>query len=51
MTLPLRGRHRASAEAVRDGFLAGVYQHAAHREAPRVLVIDTGADPLAAGGK
>lgn len=49
LLLPLSGRHRASAEAVRDGFLAGVYQHAAHREAPRVLVIDTGADPLAAG--
>lgn len=48
LLLPLSGRYRASAEAVRDGFLAGLYQHAAHRDAPRVRVFDTGADPATA---
>jgi uncharacterized protein len=45
LLLPLSGRHRGSAEAVRDGFLAGLYQHIAHRPAPRVQVYDTGGDP------
>lgn len=40
--LPLNGRFRSSAEAVRDGFLAALYQHSAHRDAPRVTVYDTG---------
>ncbi len=48
LLLPLSGRFRASAEVVRDGFLAGLYQHAAHADAPEVLVIDTGGDPAGA---
>jgi len=48
LLLPLTGRYRASAEAVRDGFLAARYQHAAHREAPRLMIYDTGADPAMA---
>ncbi len=48
LLLPMTGRYRASAEAVRDGFLAGLYQYAAHREPPRVLVLDAGADATAA---
>lgn len=45
LLLPLSGRHQGSAEAVRDGFLAGVYQHRAYRTAPRVTIHDTGSDP------
>lgn len=48
LLLPLSGRYRASAEAVRDGFLAARYQHAANRPAPRITVHDTGADPTTA---
>lgn len=48
LLLPLSGRYAASAEVVRDGFLAGLYQHAAHADAPRVLVLDAGGDPAAA---
>lgn len=48
LLLPLNGRYRASAEAVRDGFLAARYQHAANRSAPRISVYDTGADPATA---
>src|SRR5690606_22961535 len=47
LLLPLSGRFRASSEAVRDGFLAAVYQHAAHRPAPRVLLFDTGGNAQA----
>lgn len=48
LLLPLNGRYRASAEAVRDGFLAARYQHAANRPAPRIAIYDTGADPATA---
>lgn len=44
LLLPLSGRFASSAEAVRDGFLAGLYQHAEHRDPPRVRVFDTGAN-------
>lgn len=46
--LPLNGRFRSSAEAVRDGFLAALYQHSAHRDAPRVTVYDTGGNATTA---
>lgn len=45
LLLPLSGRFRTSAEAVRDGFLAAFYQHIAYQPAPRILVYDTGAEP------
>lgn len=45
LLLPMTGRHGASAEAVRDGFLAALYQHASHRTAPEVRLYDTGGDP------
>lgn len=48
LLMPLSGRFRTSAEAVRDGFLAAFYQHIAYQPAPRILVYDTGAEPEAA---
>ncbi|MDX1454246.1 MAG: penicillin-binding protein activator [Gammaproteobacteria bacterium] len=47
LLLPLEGRFRSSAEAVRDGFLAAYYQHVEFNEIgpsiPEVLVRNTGA--------
>lgn len=45
LLLPMSGRHAASAEAVRDGFLAALYQHASHRTAPEVRLYDTAGEP------
>lgn len=41
LLLPLEGRYRSSAEAVRDGFMTAYYQHARHRRAPEIIVMNT----------
>ncbi|MDX1444051.1 MAG: penicillin-binding protein activator [Gammaproteobacteria bacterium] len=45
LLLPLEGRYRSSAEAVRDGFMTAYYQHAQHRRAPEILVMNTEGKP------
>lgn len=42
LLLPLEGRFGSSAEAVRDGLLAAYYEHINHRDAPRLIIRNTG---------
>jgi outer membrane PBP1 activator LpoA protein len=48
LLLPLTGRYRTAAEAVRDGFLAERFKFSQHRAMPAVVVYDTHADPQTA---
>ena len=45
LLLPLEGRYRSSAEAVRDGFMTAFYQHARYRRAPEISVMNTEGKP------
>jgi uncharacterized protein len=48
LLLPLDGRQRATAEAVRDGFLAAHFAQSNVPEQPEVIIYDTSNNPIAA---